>query len=184
MARLNLTIPDQLYERLEQVRDRVNVSRICAVALEKELAMLEGRPTVADPKIAQLLQRLQSGKERWHSRGHEDGTQWAVDVATRRQLQTIAAELADTDGLELVEEAHPEHWVPDPYRRVLFPESFALAERLDSWVIRDAEVGELPTREEQERIERFRAAIDEPAYLEGWRDAIKEIWQTVKPALG
>ena len=73
MARLNITLPDVLYARLEQLRDRINLSKVCATALEKEVTMLEGQPNITDPRIAQLLQRLQSTRERWHQRGYEDG---------------------------------------------------------------------------------------------------------------
>ena len=73
MARLNITLPDVLYARLEQLRDRINLSKVCATALEKEVMMLEGQPNITDPRIAQLLQRLQSTRERWHQRGYEDG---------------------------------------------------------------------------------------------------------------
>src|SRR6266481_5074726 len=55
MARLNITLPDVLYARLEQLRDRINLSKVCATALEKEVTMLEGQPNITDPRIAQLL---------------------------------------------------------------------------------------------------------------------------------
>jgi hypothetical protein len=75
MARLNITLPDVLYARLEQLRDRINLSKVCATALEKEVTMLEGQPPITDPRIARLLQRLQSARERWYQRGYEDGIQ-------------------------------------------------------------------------------------------------------------
>jgi hypothetical protein len=31
--------------------------------------------------------------------------------------------------------------------------------------------------------EAARIEVDETAYLEGWRDAVKGIWQTISPAL-
>jgi hypothetical protein len=34
MARMNISIPDPLYERLDRLRDRVNASKVCASALE------------------------------------------------------------------------------------------------------------------------------------------------------
>src|SRR5258707_3650430 len=101
MAGLNIKIPDGLYARLEQLRDRINLSKVCAMALEKEVTMLEGQPTITDPRIAQLLQRLQSTRERWHQRGYEDGIGWAVDLATRDELQSVATHLAEQDGRQL-----------------------------------------------------------------------------------
>src|SRR5581483_2376129 len=102
IARLNITIPDVLYTRLEQLRDRINLSKVCATALEKEVIMLEGQPPITDPRIAQLLQRLQSTRERWHQRGYEDGIQWAVDLATRDELQSVTTYLVGLDGHQLV----------------------------------------------------------------------------------
>src|SRR5258708_27786228 len=103
MARLNITLPDVLYARLEQLRDRINLSKVCAMALEKEVTMLEGQPNITDPRIAQLLQRLQSTRERWHQRGYEDGIGGAVDLATRYELQSVAIHLAEQDGRHLAE---------------------------------------------------------------------------------
>lgn len=41
MARTTISLPDSLTERLERVRDRVNMSKVCAAALERECDMLE-----------------------------------------------------------------------------------------------------------------------------------------------
>ncbi len=183
MARLNLTIPDSLYERLERVRDRVNISKICATALEKELTMLEGRRPITDPKIAQLLQRLQSARERWYQRGHDNGTQWAVETATREELRRIATETADWDGPHLIDELRLEQRREPMLRPRLFPTSFRIDDRLDVWVANDLEAGDVLMREEAERVSQARSQVDEAGYLEGWRDAIKEIWQTISPAL-
>jgi ribosome modulation factor len=232
MARLNITLPDVLYARLEQLRDRINLSKVCATALEKEVTMLEGQPPITDPRIAQLLQRLQSTRERWHQRGYEDGIQWAVDLATRDELQSVATHLAEQDGRQLAEyfqmqgkftvstqfappSPHVLHLqrsieagqtvsgpVPHPpmppapamsamspasghvlYHRVGppfpgFPVSFHPAEHLQYWQNQDRERSAEAPQGEATRIE-----VDESAYLEGWRDAVKGIWQTIAPAL-
>jgi hypothetical protein len=106
MARLNITVPDALYARLEQLRDRINLSKVCATALEKEVMMLEGQPNITDPRIARLLQRLQSTRERWHQRGYEDGVNWAVELATRDELQSVATYLGDQEGQHLAQFFH------------------------------------------------------------------------------
>src|SRR5579884_3223901 len=101
MARLNITLPDALYARLERLRDRINLSKVCATALEKEVTMLEEQPAFTDPRIARLVQRLQGTRERWHQRGYEDGIQWAVELATREEFQYVALYLAEQDGQQL-----------------------------------------------------------------------------------
>ena len=232
MARLNITVPDVLYARLEQLRDRINLSKVCATALEKEVIMLEGQPPITDPRIARLLQRLQSARERWHQRGYEDGIQWAVDLATRDELQSVAIHLAELDGRQLAEffqlrgevgittqlapppptfhvqpplsagqaasgavrisgrmppampamppgpqgvfYHHHRGGIPFPG----FPNSFHPAERLQYWQDQDRERSAQTPQGEAVRIE-----VDESAYLEGWRDAVKGIWQTISPAL-
>ena len=228
MARLNITIPDVLYTRLEQLRDRINLSKVCATALEKEVIMLEGQPPITDPRIAQLLQRLQSTRERWHQRGYEDGIQWAVDLATRDELQSVTTYLAGLDGHQLVtlfkmssqpgvaplppppstmpaypfpppipqdptpgnvgyQVVHKQHSVPAPGPKMVvyhhagkpfpgFPESFRLADRLQHWQNQDREMN-------AEASQAARIEVDESAYMEGWRDAVKGIWQTISPAL-
>jgi hypothetical protein len=262
MARLNITLPDVLYTRLEQLRDRINLSKVCATALEKEVTMLEGQPNITDPRIARLLQRLQSTRERWYQRGYEDGIQWAVELATRDELQSVATHLAERDGRQLaaffqkrgtietqagpppslshgfhvqppkeaghavfgtittqpgppplshgfhvqqhIEAGHtasgavpypPKPPVPGMpgmppasqevfFHRVGppfpgFPDSFHPDERLQYWQNQDRErSAEAAQGQEAPRIE-----IDETAYLEGWRDAVKGIWQTIAPAL-
>ncbi|GEM_PF-6539798 len=211
MARLNLTIPDPLYERLDRLRDRVNVSKICAAALEQELAMLEGQlrpfhvqvspqiagtpvappaspaaPAEIDPRYAHLVERLQGSRERWRQRGRADGEAWAVDNATREQLMLVATQMDRWDGLHLVREAHPNEVAKgfglSPVARIF--ESFRVAERLDRWAAEDAGVQEeLPTPEQQEHLARVRADLDEVAYLQGWRDAVRDVWLAVEPAL-
>ncbi len=235
MARLNITLPDVLYARLEQLRDRINLSKVCATALEKEVTMLEGQPPITDPRIARLLQRLQSARERWHQRGYEDGIGWAVDLATRDELQSVAIHFAELDGRQLAEffqmrgevgittqlapppSPSPTLHVQPPmsagqaasgavpplmrtapampatppasqgvfyhHHRVGipfpgFPNSFHPAERLQYWQDQDRERSAEAPQGEAARIE-----VDETAYLEGWRDAVKGSWQTISPAL-
>jgi hypothetical protein len=58
------------------------------------------------------------------------------------------------------------------------PESFRPDERLQHWQNQDREMSGQAAGGEAARIE-----IDKSAYLEGWRDAVKGIWQTIAPAL-
>ena len=139
--------------------------------------MLEGRRTITDPRIAQLLQRLQSTHERWYQRGHEDGMQWAIEMATRQELQIVATKMADLKGLQLVEEANRWH---DPMHKRRFPSSFHLEEHLETWITSDNGDRDVLTSEEQEHA---RSQVDEAGYLEGWRDSIKEIWEAISPSL-
>lgn len=185
MARLNITIPDALYARLEQLRDRINLSKICAIALEKEVKMLEGHPNITDPRIAHILKRLQGTRERWYQRGREDGIPWAMESATRKELWTVATQLADKNGLELLNELRRNNLIRrhvDTIRRhadtndmmqFAFPISFDVETRIQYWQQQELQ-------EESEGLS-APAEVDETAYLEGWRDSIVEIWQAIAP---
>src|SRR5260370_15352804 len=72
MARLNISLPDVLYARLEELPDRINLSKVCAMALEEGVTMLEGQPNITDPSIAHLLPHLQITPQRCHQRRYAD----------------------------------------------------------------------------------------------------------------
>jgi hypothetical protein len=55
--RLNISIPFDIYRRLDQHRDRFNVSRVCADAIERKIVELEeadGKAQDIAATIAQL----------------------------------------------------------------------------------------------------------------------------------
>ena len=137
MARMNISIPDPLYERLDRLRDRINASKVCAGALEKELDMIEAPPSPADPEIEQLVQRLQGLRERWYDRGRQDGKRWAVGSATREELYRFADEWGGEAAEELAQIfLHPEHGPhgPGPWA----PAGVDFAASLQRWLETDA----------------------------------------------
>jgi hypothetical protein len=175
MARLNLTIPDPLYERLEQMRERVNVSKVCARALEKELDMLEGQTTIAAPRVARLAERLQTTRGHEYKRGYEGGTAWALDHARRADLQT-ALDLAEYDGktLALVYEANQD------LQQARLSDKAEVAAVRERW----AEVIDLPQVPGRVIGESpLESSTDMAAYLEGWRDALTDLWKAIAPSL-
>jgi len=206
VQRRTISIPDELDERLERLQDHINVSRVCAAALEKEVAMLEATPVGADADVQSMLRRLQTAKERWHQRGREDGRRWAVDAATRDQLRWVGEFLADKDGATIAALAHDRmrvnqaagpQLVPHPSPRSdafkavrVFPKSFPVEASLNQWkaederAAEDRDVEEAPESGPTERNGAQGArGIDEPAYWTGWRDAVREMWQAVAPGL-
>jgi len=175
MARLNLTVPDSLYERLERLRDRVNVSKICAVALTKELDMLETTATVTtatvannEAKVDRMVQRFlrqREIKEIWYRRGRHDGEQWAIDRATLEELRMMGEEwnehtVADCDNLNDVD--------PDEYPTI------NIRSLLKEWVRADAQTAGADQQPEE---------ADWRAYLHGWYHSARDLWQAAKPAL-
>ena len=196
MARMNISVPDPLYERLDRLRDRVNASKVCASALEKELDMIEGRTALADPDIEQLVQRLQGTRERWYERGREDGKQWAVQTATREQLWHAADELEGESGEEL---GHQLRRRRHELRRAVANHDFVAA--LEKWTRTDlgddaveaapgwtAKSDDENDHDDEDDAKRERRAtihpdVDVASYMEGWRDVVQEIWKIVAARL-
>jgi hypothetical protein len=164
MARLNISIPDALYERLDRLRDRVNASKVCAAALEKELTMVEGPALVEDSpdtKVARLIERLRTEPEKWLNRGMKAGESWAVEVATLGELNEFEQTWSGVDHTF---------------------DLMTTADRLDGWQDR------LP----ESFTERDETIWDEPleedptlrgAYLLGWYRGAMEIWRAARPQL-
>ena len=168
MARLNLTIPDDLYERLERLRDRVNVSKVCAVALTKELDMLEiSSAPSAETKVQRLVQRLlrqRDDRERWYQRGRHDGENWAIERATPEELQMVSEEW---DGEDIADHDEIDEFVNEDYP------TLNVAEHLAMWVKAD-------------QAEAHQLAGEQPdwrAYLQGWYHGVRDLWQAAKSAL-
>ena len=196
---MNISIPDPLYERLDRLRDRVNASKVCASALEKELDMIEGRPSLADPDIEKLVQRLQGTRERWYERGRDDGKRWAVQTATREELWHAADELEGEEGEELA------HALREHYRQIrrIFGahdfvgelEKWLRTDRTDdaggaaaSWTATaggedDEDDDDDDPDEVVQRAIPKDAGVDLASYMEGWRDVVQEIWKIVAARL-
>ena len=195
MARMNISVPDPLYERLDRLRDRVNASKVCASALEKELDMIEGRTAPADPDIERLVQRLLGARERWYDRGREDGKRWAVSEATREQIWQAVDELEGESGEDLARQVRHRN----KRMRQLFS-GFDFMGALDRWALGDAEgrdeivaVSATARRsddddddedDDDERADRaIGPDVDLASYMEGWRDVLDEIWKAVSARL-
>jgi hypothetical protein len=168
LARINLTLPDPLYERLERFRDRVNVSKVCALALTKELDMIEGTAAVAeDPKVQRLVNRFLQQRElteRWYRRGKQDGETWAIERATLDELRRVA-ESWDEDGIDELDD-------------------------LDEFADDDDEYPTLRVRPALRRWteeDRAGGTVEEPdwrAYLKGWYHGARDLWKAAAPILG
>jgi post-segregation antitoxin (ccd killing protein) len=80
LARLNITIPDELHVRIEKWRERLNISRVCQDAIRRELDKLEQLPEEVR-HMHEALSRLGQQKARVERssfrKGVHDGLEWA-----------------------------------------------------------------------------------------------------------
>lgn len=172
MARLNLTIPDPLYERLERFRETVNISKVCAIALAKELEAMESSATMdVNPKARRLIERLQArkdSKERCYQRGYEEGETWVAENAEPREVRFVQEEW-DLDDDETY-----------GFDDVEFPGSFDKRAALQRWTQAEREHAGLDTIF---RADPSRSKSDQDAFLRGWRQAVDDTWKAAEPAL-
>ncbi|MEQ4205609.1 hypothetical protein [Actinopolymorpha sp. B9G3] len=164
MARLNISIPDALYERLDRLRDRVNASKVCAAALEKELDMVEGPTLVADnvdTKVARLIERLRGEREKWYQRGVKAGEAWAIDVATLGELNEFKQTWSGVDHLDplTADSGEMEGWQDQ------LPDTFTE---------RDDTVWNAPLDDDPEL---------RGAYVLGWYRGVRDLWNVARPLL-
>jgi hypothetical protein len=168
VARINLTIPDSLYERLELVRDRVNVSKVCATALAKELDMLDTTTSAPeDQRVQRLVQRVlrqRENRDRWYLRGKQDGADWAADRASVDELGMMDEQWSDESIAECSE--------LDEIDEDEYP-TLNAQELLDKWIATDR----------KDSIHVRDADVDWHAYLQGWFHGARDLWRNAKPAL-
>jgi hypothetical protein len=124
-------------------------------------------PRLADPRVERLLQRLQSTRGSWYLRGQKDGEEWAVDRATREELEAAHDAFALDVG-SLVD---------------LLPQSFSLDDRLSYWVAEDSDETAVPEYQHSQGYWRALEGVDKESYLQGWWGAVRELWETVSSVL-
>jgi hypothetical protein len=162
---------------LERVRDRVNVSKVCATALAKELDMLDTMPVVAsgaseDQRVQRLIQRLlrqRESRDRWYLRGKQDGTEWAAERASEGELRKIDEHWSD----EEIAECPEMDMLDDVIDRAEYP-TFNAQERLAKWVKTDRNDGTAVDD----------ADVDWRTYVLGWYHGSRDLWRSAKPSLG
>lgn len=84
VKRITISIPDDLAQELEAKKDAIpNISKVCADALRKELAVkTEAKEGVRS--LSNVIERLRAERyeavERWPQQGFKDGRRWAMDA--------------------------------------------------------------------------------------------------------
>jgi hypothetical protein len=189
VARLNITLPDPLYERLKRLEDRVNASKVCSVALERELDMIEARPETTDPDIQRAIDRLQSAADRWRDRGRRDGRCWAIEEATRDELRELDNSSTITWPKSFNRESAIADWIKQDTEAEMkrWDESHLYADGAESGdnLGSVAQAARLADRFHAQRAARKRVEekVDRGSYGSGWFAAVRDVWKAVAPAL-
>jgi hypothetical protein len=91
VARINITMPAALKQRMDAVSEDVNWSATAAEAFERKLLALASQREARSMK--ETIERLKAAKEleqdKSHRSGHEAGEKWAMNVAKPSELQRL-----------------------------------------------------------------------------------------------
>ncbi len=127
LARLNITVPDALYDRIEKWRDRLNLSRVCQEAISRELDKIEEIPAevrIMNEALSRLGQQKAKADRSSFRKGVYDGLEWARqgDYASLKRWgeQAVTAELIEQalrGPAARTAAAHRDDptWEPKPY---------------------------------------------------------------------
>jgi hypothetical protein len=90
MARINVSMPDSLKERMSALDGTVNWSEVAQAAFEREVSAR----TFKGENMDQVIQRLRASKtefvENETAQGREDGRDWATRYADYKDLKRVA----------------------------------------------------------------------------------------------
>ena len=94
--RITITISDDLHKRLQEVKEKLNVSRICSRAIDEaiELEELKLRTDISDKEKA--IERLRAEKKQevsktWKKKGFEEGVNDAQNTLRYSVIKRIAS---------------------------------------------------------------------------------------------
>ncbi len=89
MARINISVPDGLRERMSALDERVNWSEVAQTAFEREII----RHNFEVENMEQVIERLRVSKSEYetteYERGRKDGHDWACRHATYADLKAV-----------------------------------------------------------------------------------------------
>lgn len=115
--RITITIPDNLYERLQVVKEKLNVSGVCQKAIEQAVQIEEIKLRTDIPGKEKAIIRLRKEKQEagahWKNTGFKDGVEDAEEFSYLTIKGLVSP--ADTIPIEIFEAAYEESF---PFERV------------------------------------------------------------------
>jgi hypothetical protein len=178
---MNISLPDKLYERYKRNEERLNASRVCAEALERELDVLEGVDEPDEAAVMQMVERLMDAKEHSYGWGYGDGRAWGLAHATRAALHT-AKELKDYTGRAMLTDPREPVSEDDDATREFNAElpQEDIPGLLDNvpatssrWYVAQSFLEQHLAQGQEGDVE---------AYAEGWRDALADLYEILRKA--
>lgn len=154
VQRLNISIPDALYERIQAQKDKLNFSKLCQEALMSAVAIEEARQMDPDEEknmIERLRREKKEAEDEWFEIGRKVGIQDAKGMPYKH--------------FRTIEGAHAILFYPDG-------DQYSAKEMVDEF-LEDDWLDDL--REEE--------GADPEIVVRGWVSGVMEIWEGVKESL-
>jgi hypothetical protein len=158
VQRISVSISDGLHERLQAVKDSLNVSGICQEAIMNAVQFEEAKQGALS-KIDELIEKLKTQKEEARKQWGQDGKSQGMEDALELDyddfvtVEKASEFLQTTDGGRVgAEEALGDD---------LAGRGSALCDLLDE-------------------LEKDNKSFDRDVYLDGWIDGVLEVWEQVK----
>ena len=177
--RINISIPESLYERLQTYKDSINVSKVCQDALLAEIKKKEEfvKRVKENSSMTEVIERLK--KERiqkyfmFYDIGREDGFEWAKVASYNELIEEISATMYPSDGI------------------LTFPSFYEFIETKYDIKTIDDDTGDdryalLPyyeLRVPEMKISEKNFYEIEGVYEKGLHESIKEFWKEIFPLL-
>lgn len=151
--RITLTVPDELYARIQVVKGELNMSAVFQKAMEQAVTLEEIKMKALSSKekvIERLRLERQKSEEEWFDCGKSDGLEHAENLSYE-----------DFEQLWDLYEGKNE------------------LERYDLWI----ELEQFPEDLHellQERMKGYSPKPNEKSYLAGWIDGVTDFWDEIK----
>lgn len=151
--RITVTLPRTLYQRLQVVKESLNVSAICQEAIERAVNLEEIKMKALSTKekaIERLRLERQKSEEEWFEHGKTDGLRDATDLSYDdfEQLWDLYQHKNDLEMHNC--------WVS--LRQ--------LPENCQDWL--------------KEQMDEYSPKPSQESYLAGWIDSVTEFWDEIK----
>lgn len=96
--RLNITIHDSLFKRLQTVKENFNVSAICQEAIEQEVSWQEQKKEVIKD-MSEMITKLKLGKEKFDKKYFEMGKEAGLEDAKQMEYNEIMEVLCNEGAI-------------------------------------------------------------------------------------
>lgn len=159
-VRVNITVPVELHDRLQAVKDRINVSAVCSEAIENEVRIQEALNISEDKKQAAIA-RLKAERAKANSEWYQEGREWIVDLLEDFSLEVFLA----------VESHYQDGGDEDVEDFFLYEQFEDLRQMLADWETENLRFG---------YFDRNCPAQFRKLFLQGMFDAIWEYWKEIR----